>query len=1479
MNRRGSSTLSRAGRWCAMALAALLLGSCGGGADDDARDPAGSAKAQVLATTQSSAEAHPQLVIPPDAPQKGVFSPLYDWPLIAIHAALLPDGRVVTYGTDNLGRQTGYFIYDVWDSTQPPNAGHLTLPNLTATDLFCSSQLLIMQNGSPRLLINNGDNWTGSGTTNTGNTRSSLFNPADNTLVAGQGTRRPRWYGSSTTLLNGEVYIQGGQLETGSDKPEIRGTDGSYRELDLDTSRYYYYYPRNFIAPDGRLFGIDAGGKMYYVEPEVPRLTEVGQVQNLILGTDSSIAMFRPGRFLQFGGFTDKSVVIDINGPGGIPTQTGQRTMTAHRSMPTAVLLPDGQVLAVGGSPIWNNLSNAPLHVETWNPQSGNWTAGASGALPRLYHSTALLLPDASVLVAGGGAPGPLTNLNAEIYYPPYLFAADAQWAPRPVITGTPDYLQVGKTIAIDVNTPGGRPVSRVTLLKSGSVTHNWNMDQRFLELPFRAEGGRLYAQTPARAAEVPPGYYLLFVFDDAGVPSKARILNLGVAANPNPDVMPVLASPGNQSTPAGTLVDLGLVASDPNGDTLSFSASGLPPGLSISATTGHIGGTPMVNGSYDVVLSVSDGYNAASVPLVWQVTGSAPLQLDALPPPVPVMVDGTLQVQASATGYQVEYQWSFGDGTPPTAWSADGQASHTYARAGAFTVTLTVRDGYGQQQSTSFLQAVHFPVGAVAPQASSGLLVEPGRLWVVNPDSDSVSVFDTVTQARLAEIPVGATPRSLARAGDGRVWVASQHGGSLSVIDPGSLSVAATLMLPRGSQPQGIVMSPAGQQAFVTLQASGQLLRLDTASFAQTGQLNVGPQPGGLAMSGEGLRLYVSRFVTGPLPGEATASVSPTPATGGEVWVVDPQAMKRVKTVVLQHSSLPDGETQGRGIPNYLGAPALSPDGSQAFVPSKQDNVQRGQQRDGLALNFQNTVRAISSRLPLPAGPEDLAARIDHDNAGLASAALFDPRGVFLFVALETSREVAVLDAHERRQLLRVQTGRTPRSLALSPDGLTLYVDNFMDRSIGRFDLRPLLQQGQLSLPALPAWAAVGTEPLAPPVLLGKQLFHDARDPRLARDAYLSCAACHRDGGADGRVWDLRDAGEGLRNTVRLRGRAAMGHGPLHWSGNFDELQDFETQIRRLAGGSGLMSDSAYFAGTRSEPLGDPKAGLSPELDALAAYVASLDRFDPSPHRAAGGALSAKALAGQLVFQAQQCASCHGGVNYTRSGAMGLVDIGTLKPTSGLRLGGPLTGLDVPTLRDLWASAPYLHDGSAPTLEAAVAAHQGVSLGSEDMASLVAYLREIGGDEPAAPEQGTGLAGQYFNSKNLSGTPVLARTEAVDFDWGSGAPGAGVNADKFSVRWTGFVQAPTTGSYLFQTRSDEGVRLWVKGARLVNHWTAHTATDDTAAKPLKLVAGRRYPVVMEYFDSTGPGEIRLRWRPPGAGDFTPVPAERLYPG
>ncbi len=201
-----------------------------------------------------------------------------------------------------------------------------------------------------------------------------------------------------------------------------------------------------------------------------------------------------------------------------------------------------------------------------------------------------------------------------------------------------------------------------------------------------------------------------------------------------------------------------------------------------------------------------------------------------------------------------------------------------------------------------------------------------------------------------------------------------------------------------------------------------------------------------------------------------------------------------------------------------------------------------------------------------------------------------------------------------------------------------------------------------------------------------GKQLFYDARDTRLAREGYMSCASCHNDGGGDGRVWDLTGMGEGLRNTVSLRGKGGMAHGFLHWSANFDEVQDFEGQIRVLAGGTGLMSDALFNQGTRSQPLGDPKAGLSADLDAMAAYLTSLDTFAPSPHRNADGSADGRRDGRPRIFQTQGCAQCHGGSNFSASGAATLRDVGTIRqPGSGKRLGGALTGIDPPTLRGVW--------------------------------------------------------------------------------------------------------------------------------------------------------------------------------------------------
>jgi YVTN family beta-propeller protein len=1420
------------------------------------------------------------LVIPSDANVKGAWSAVGGWPLIPLHTVLMPDGRVLSYGTDGGGRQTGMFIYDVWDSTAAIGAGHLTLPNGTGTDIFCSSQLVLPQGGS--VFVAGGDNWTGTGTTNTGNNNSNLFDYGANTLARGNNMNRARWYSTSTTLLNGEVYIQGGT--GGTDRPEIRAADGSFRLLSgANTSALDFMYPRNFIAPDGRVFGFDSAGRMYYVNTSGSgAVTQVGQFASSYAGSDSSAAMFAPGRILQFGGNSNGAIVIDINGGGPVVTPT--QSMSSQRRLVTATLLADGKVLATGGSQVWNELTGVNNIAEIWNPATGTWTRGYEGALARLYHSTALLLPDATVLVAGGGAPGPLNNLNGEIYYPPYLFTAAGTWAPRPAIANAPQFIDIGKTFNVELAAP--TTVSRVTLVKTGSVTHSWNMEQRFQDLTFIANGAQLAVQAPTRAAFAPPGFYLLFVLDAAGVPSVGKIVRIGVAGDPNPALTPTLSNPGELSSALNASVSLQLVAADPNGDTLVYSASGLPPGLTLDAATGLISGTPTTLGTYSVTVTASDGINVASANFTWSITSGAALTLAPLPSLPPVLaVTGVANYSASASnGINVIYRWDFGDGTP-AVWSNVATATHTFAAPGIYTVTVTANDDRGIPVSRSAVQTVYLAPASVRPTASSTLAFEPraagnARVWVVNQDNDSVTVFDAVTHAKLREITVGVAPRAIAVAPNGRIWVTNRQSATISVINQDTLAVANTISLPRASQPYGLAFAPGGAHAFVALGATGQLVKLDAVSFAQLGSVNVGPNPRHIAIAPDGA-IYVSRFITPPLPGESTAVVQTTVGGvdyGGEVVVVDGGAMSVTRTIVLKHSEKPDFENQGRGIPNYLGAAAISPDATHAWVPSKQDNVKRGALRDGTGLNFQSTVRAVSSRVDLAAGAEDHAARIDHDNSSVASAAIFDQRGVYLFVALETSREVAVISAHGRHELFRFDVGRAPQALALSADGRRLYVNNFMDRTVGVYDLGPLLDSGAINVPALASLSAVGTEKLSATVLRGKQFFYDARDPRLARDRYMSCASCHNDGGGDGRVWDMTGFGEGLRNTINLRGRAA-GQGYLHWSNNFDELQDFEGQIRAFALGTGLMSDADFFAGTRSQPLGDTKAGRSADLDALAAYVASLATFDASPYRTASGALTSAASTGKTLFTSLNCGSCHSGTAFSGSGVNTLIDVGTIKSTSGGRLGGPLNGIDVPTLRDVWATAPYLHDGSATTLGDAVRAHRGASISDANLANLIAYLQQIGSEETSAPVNagaGTGLTGRYYNNTTMTGTVRLTRTESINFGWGTGSPSSRVNRNNFSARWTGTILAPATGTYRFQTVSDDGVRLWVNGVQLINNWSAHSSATDTSGV-INLVAGTRYSITVEYYEASGQAEMRLRWLTPGNGSYVIVPSSQLF--
>jgi DNA-binding beta-propeller fold protein YncE len=695
-----------------------------------------------------------------------------------------------------------------------------------------------------------------------------------------------------------------------------------------------------------------------------------------------------------------------------------------------------------------------------------------------------------------------------------------------------------------------------------------------------------------------------------------------------------------------------------------------------------------------------------------------------------PALVGATVSFAISgSTGGSLTYSWDFGDGTPPTAFSSSSTASHAYGRPGHFAAKVTARNGAGQATS-SYVQAVHHALTARKPSGSGTLALDAARnrLWVVNPDTDTVTAIDGASHAKLFERAVGANPRTVGRAPDGTLWVVNQGSATISVLSGDQGTLLQTIALPRASEPYGIAFAPDGTAAYVTTQGSRQLIKLDPASRQVVASLGLSGPARGVAVSQGSNRILVARFIS--------------PASRGEVVEVSASPFQVVRTFALAADPGPDGNTTGRGVPNYLGALAISPDGRQARVPSKKDNTARGQFRDGQPLTFETTVRSIVSFLDLGTNAESLALRTDLNDRDPAGAVAYSALGDYVFVATQGTHTVEVLDAYDNRLLTGIpEAGRAPQGLAFSADGRKLFVQGFMSRTVSVYDVSGIVDSTTNTFTKLAEVPTVATERLAAAVLRGKRVFYDASDRRLNRDGYISCAGCHLDGGQDGRIWDFTDRGEGLRNTAALAGRRGTGQGRVHWSANFDEIQDFEHDIRSAFGGTGLLSDAQFNTGTRNTPLGDPKAGLSADLDALAAYVTSLARVPASPFRNPDGSLTADGVAGRQIFRRLGCASCHGGPDFTDSASGAMHDVGTIKPSSGRRLGQPLTGLDTPTLKGLWLTPPYLHDGSASSLTAVLTTSNPsglhgdtASLTAAEVQQLVAYLRQIDESEPAPP-------------------------------------------------------------------------------------------------------------------------------------------------
>ena len=686
-----------------------------------------------------------------------------------------------------------------------------------------------------------------------------------------------------------------------------------------------------------------------------------------------------------------------------------------------------------------------------------------------------------------------------------------------------------------------------------------------------------------------------------------------------------------------------------------------------------------------------------------------------------PVLLDG------SASKGAVLYQWAFDDGQGGgTQPSPDPTALVTYAAVGRWRPILTVYDAEGKKLAASVtITAVHPPAWR-ARHASSVIALggDDARFAVVSTDSDEVMIAARVgaTFAVERRIAVGDRPRTLSEE-SGYLVVAAQ--GDRVDAAPLAGGPGHALDLPYGARPFGVVAAPGGA-LWVTLQGTGELARLALGpggALALEATLPALDDARGLALLPDG-RLAVSRWRSRP--------------DGGELAIVDPQGAP-TQLWPVPFDPQPPSDTEIGGVPSYLGALVVAPTGLEAALPALQANIGGGLYRSGEPLAFDTTVRAVVRLFDLAAGAEAPGGRKQFDGRGLASAAAYSLYGDYLYVAARGSRAVERLDrltGAESGSLIDV--GYAPEGLALSPDGRYLAVDAALARELVIYDL----EQFAANTPPIARLPIPSAEPLAPHLLRGKQLFNDSQDPRLSKDGYMACAHCHLDGESDRQVWDFTDRGEGLRDTIALTGRAGLGDGPLHWSANFDELQDFEGDIRGPFGGAGLLSDDAWRSGAVAQPLGDPKAGLSADLDALAAYVASLAQPAPSPHRGPGGVLPPEAEEGRLLFEspALGCLACHSGPRLTDSawidpGVPLLHDVGTLGPGSGQRLGKPLTGLDTPTLHGLWESAPYLHDGSAPTLEDVLTVRNpddlhGVTSGLSDdqLAALVAYLRCLDG-------------------------------------------------------------------------------------------------------------------------------------------------------
>ena len=526
----------------------------------------------------------------------GEWSPVINWPLVAINAVLMKTGKVLVWGD-----APGTSYPQVWD----PAIGNLTPTPPLNEELFCAGQINLA-NG---LVFTAGGHKAGGGEDGIASTY--LYDPDNNTWTYSGSMVYDRWYPALTKLGDGRVAIISGQIVTGNwaDVPELWDpvTSQTQALTFINTSQLKEEeYPVNFHLPDGKILAISPQyGPVQVLSADATSWVNVNTTP-IILG---SAVQYQPGKILMSGGgpvFQATSVknaaILDMNVTN--PTWQAIPAMNFGRYMHNLVVLPTGEVLAVGGSSIAYEQSNsATLPSEIWNPVTQNWTTVASLSVPRVYHSTALLLPDGRVLASGGGQNGALKDQkSAQVYSPPYLFKGT-----RPTITNSPNVVPYGATF-FTLDTPDALNINKVTLHALGATTHSTDMEQFFTELSFIKDNGQLTVIGPQDGNQVPPGYYLLTIVDVNGVPSVSKITKIGNTASTNLSITTNDLSSGI----LGTQYSASLSATGGFSPyAWSISSGALPDGLSMS-TSGSITGTPSATGTFNFTAQITDSNNAS---------------------------------------------------------------------------------------------------------------------------------------------------------------------------------------------------------------------------------------------------------------------------------------------------------------------------------------------------------------------------------------------------------------------------------------------------------------------------------------------------------------------------------------------------------------------------------------------------------------------------------------------------------------------------------------------------------------------------------------------------------------------------------------------------------------------------------------------------------------------------------------------------